>query len=127
MSRRVTLTRPQLDEMARGRFVKVDVGRPIEIAGVRTRSALVGRVGGGLRAYANICRHQAVPLDFGMDTAMADDGHHLLCHQHGAMYRPEDGMCILGPCKGDKLWPLGVHEDGDDALTLDVPEALRHG
>jgi nitrite reductase/ring-hydroxylating ferredoxin subunit len=85
----------------------------------RARSVLVGRVGEALVAYANVCRHQAVPLDFGMDTAMADDGVHLLCHQHGALYRPNDGVCIAGPCRGEALVRLPIAE-ADDALEIDV-------
>jgi nitrite reductase/ring-hydroxylating ferredoxin subunit len=128
MSVRVALTREQHDEIARGRFIKIAVatfevppskcwppGLPM-----RAKSVLVGRAGARLVAYANVCRHQAVPLDFGMDTAMADDGLHLLCHQHGALYRPEDGVCIAGPCKGEALVALGVTVDGDE-IEIAVP------
>jgi nitrite reductase/ring-hydroxylating ferredoxin subunit len=114
---RVRLTREQEAEIARGRFVKIAVA-PFDVAMTRARIVLVGRADGALVAYANVCRHQAVPLDFGMDTAMADDCYHLLCHQHGALYRPEDGVCVAGPCKGEALVRVGVRElDGELEIT----------
>jgi len=129
---RVALSREQLDEIARGRFVKIAVA-PFDVPSskhwppglpTRARSVLVGRAGAALVAYANVCRHQAVPLDFGMDTAMADDGLHLLCHQHGALYRPEDGRCVAGPCKGEALVRLGVTAD-ESGLAIDLAIAMN--
>ena len=120
---RIALTVAQREEMARGRFVRVTLPRAIEIAGARTRSVLVGRVEGSLRAYANVCRHQAVPLDLGMDTAMSSDGHHLVCHQHGAMYRPDDGECIYGPCKGERLSTMTILSIDEEICELELSHA----
>jgi nitrite reductase/ring-hydroxylating ferredoxin subunit len=106
---RVVLTTGQRDEIARGRFVRVGAG---------PAGALVGRVGGEWRAYANVCRHRAVPLDLGASSPMSDDGRYLLCHQHGALYRREDGRCASGPCAGESLAALRVTEDGDGTLWL---------
>ncbi len=44
---------------------------------------------------------------------MSDDAQYLLCHQHGALYRLDDGRCIAGPCAGENLAALPVREDGD--------------
>ena len=54
-------------------------------------SLLVGQVAGAWKAYLNVCRHRAVPLDFGARSPMSDDARFLLCHQHGAIYRLSDG------------------------------------
>jgi nitrite reductase/ring-hydroxylating ferredoxin subunit len=113
---RVVLTDEQRREIERGRFVVVPLGALVDVGDVEARTALVGRAGGAWRAYANVCRHHAVPLDFGMGTPMADDGRRLLCHQHGALYRPEDGACIGGPCTGMSLEPMAIDEDGDALL-----------
>jgi nitrite reductase/ring-hydroxylating ferredoxin subunit len=117
MSLRVILTAEQRRDVSRGAFVRVELGEKVKVGEVEARSAIVGRAGGAWRAYANVCRHHAVPLDFGMDTVMADDGRHLLCHQHGAIYRPIDGACVSGPCAGMALEPMKIDEDGD-ALVL---------
>jgi nitrite reductase/ring-hydroxylating ferredoxin subunit len=108
MSARITLTRAQRAEVARGRFVRVD------LAG--TASILVGRTDGAWRAYENTCRHRAVPLDLGMRSPMSDDGAYLLCHQHGALYRPDDGVCVLGPCAGDRLTAVDVTVEGEELV-----------
>ena len=114
---RVVLTGEQRRDVARGAFVRVPLGATVTVGEVEARTAIVGRAAGVWRAYANVCRHNAVPLDFGMDTVMSDDGRHLLCHQHGALYRPADGACTGGPCAGAALEPMRIEEDGD-ALVL---------
>jgi nitrite reductase/ring-hydroxylating ferredoxin subunit len=108
MSTRVELTQAQRTQIALGRFVRVSVP-----AG----SLLVGCVGGSWRAYQNECRHRALPLDLGATSPMSDDGEYLLCHQHGAMYRRGDGVCVAGPCFGARLTPVDV-EDREGELLL---------
>jgi nitrite reductase/ring-hydroxylating ferredoxin subunit len=109
MTTRIALTRAQREEIDRGRFVRIDV------ASGGFRSLLVGRVAGAWRAYANECRHRALPLDLGARSPMSDDGGYLLCHQHGALYRPMDGRCVLGPCAGEALIPVAIEIASDDA------------
>ncbi len=36
-------------------------------------------------------------------TLWDDRGRHLVCNSHGALYQPEDGLCISGPCRGSHL------------------------
>ena len=104
MSARFVLTDPQRELIARGRFVRL---------GPAFGGVIVGRVGGAWRAYRNECRHRALPLDLGGPSPMSDDGRYLLCHQHGALYRLDDGRCIAGPCAGENLAALTIREDGD--------------
>jgi len=114
---RVELTREQRALVARGRFVRIDLGEVDPVQGWR-RSVLVGRVGGAWRAYDNVCRHRALPLDLGARSPMSDDGRHLLCHQHGALYRPSDGACVAGPCAGERLAAVAVVEQPDGSLLV---------
>ena len=118
--RELTLSPEQRAAIAGGAFVRVDLGAIVIVGDTRVRSVLVGRAGGALRAYLNVCAHQAVPLDIGADSPMSHDGYHLLCHQHGAIYRPTDGFCVSGPCKGDKLASVRVVDDdaGDQGRTI---------
>jgi len=41
-----------------------------------------------------------------------------------AIYRPEDGLCIAGPCGGTKLTPVAIHEEAGEirlaATSVDV-------
>jgi len=36
------------------------------------------------------------------------EGRHLVCSTHGAVFRPEDGYCLAGPCAGESLEPVPV-------------------
>jgi len=78
------------------------------------RTAIVVRDRHGvLRAFVNLCKHLPVPLDGGSGRYLSNDRVHLLCGTHGAYYRPEDGLCISGPCEGESLERLRlVEEDG---------------
>jgi nitrite reductase/ring-hydroxylating ferredoxin subunit len=131
MTVRVRLTEAQLSALAHGSFVRVDLGRqpngvtprwPFSASDPQalTRTALVGRVAGGWRAYANVCRHRALPLDLGRRTAMSEDGRFLLCGQHGALYDPAEGICVSGPCVGLGLFAIPVREEDSAWLVLDV-------
>jgi nitrite reductase/ring-hydroxylating ferredoxin subunit len=106
---RVVLSDKEREQIAHGRFVRV--------AGAWD-GFLVGRVGGAWRAFANVCRHRALPLDLGAASPMSDDGRYLLCHQHGALYRLDDGKCFSGPCVGESLSAVAVTEDEDGALSI---------
>jgi nitrite reductase/ring-hydroxylating ferredoxin subunit len=79
-------------------------------------SVLVGRVAGKLLGWVNVCRHEAIPLDACAPDeeagVMTDDRRHLLCHAHGAIYRPGDGLCVSGPCSGASLVPVTVTDAG---------------
>jgi nitrite reductase/ring-hydroxylating ferredoxin subunit len=136
MTVRVTLTDEQLSALAHGNFVRVDLGGHPNAASpageppaepwpesnpqAPTRTALVGRVAGGWRAYANVCRHRALPLDLGQRSPMSDDGRFLLCGQHGALYDPAEGICVSGPCVGLRLFAIPVREEDPASLLLDV-------
>ena len=129
---RVPLRDDEVKAVRDGKWVRVDLGRWIEVGPslLRTRSALVGRAGGATRAFANVCLHQPLGLDVAWDPEWAAPGVRaapmddrrvrLLCHSHGALYRTTDGYCESGPCEGQSLLPLGVEDDGR-AIAVVVP------
>jgi nitrite reductase/ring-hydroxylating ferredoxin subunit len=132
MTVRITLSEEQCSAAARGQFVRVDLGlyAPVPeptVEHAATRSALVGRVGGAWRAYANVCRHRALPLDLGQRTPMSEDGRFLLCGQHGALYDLGSGKCLSGPCVGLSLFAIPVRQDDVEptSLLLDVGDGRR--
>jgi len=91
-------------------------------SGAELRAVLVVRQDDTLYAYVNSCPHLGTPLDFLPDRFFARDGDHLLCGTHGALFRPEDGLCIRGPCAGKRLTPAPTAiEDGIIVLTLTPP------
>lgn len=74
--------------------------------------AFVVRHAGTVRAYLNRCAHAPVELDWPAGRFFDEAGLYLVCASHGARYRPDDGQCIGGPCRGRALIPVPVCEIG---------------
>lgn len=66
------------------------------------------RRGGVLYVYENRCPHQGTPLETFPDKFLNSDGSLLICSTHGARFRVEDGLCVSGPCKGERLRRIDV-------------------
>ena len=65
---------------------------------------------GRVYGYVNRCAHIGVEMDWRPGEFFDDSGLYLICATHGAVYRPETGECIAGPCRGARLEPLDVVE-----------------
>ena len=61
-------------------------------------------------AYLNQCAHLNMPLDWLEGEFFDDSGLYLICASHGALYAPETGACVAGPCRGKCLTKLDVCE-----------------
>lgn len=61
-------------------------------------------------AYVNQCAHVSVELDWNEGEFFTAQGDYLICATHGAHYRPDNGFCVLGPCKGKSLKPIALVE-----------------
>lgn len=79
--------------------------------------AFVIRYRGQVYAYLNRCAHRLVELDWEPGQLFDAEGRHLVCATHGALYRPDTGDCVDGPCRGAGLVPLAVAER-DGAVWL---------
>ena len=90
-------------QVTEGKTLKFQVQR----AG-RTIEAFLARFQGRLVAYENQCRHLPLTLDYDDNRFFATDGHHFLCQNHGALYEPQAGLCLRGPCEGQRLKPLSI-------------------
>lgn len=82
---------------------------------------LVLRTPVGLRAFRNQCRHWTVELDAGDADFWNPDLKMIQCKVHGALFRPEDGLCVHGPCSGHPLIGYELAEDGEDSLVTIPP------
>jgi nitrite reductase/ring-hydroxylating ferredoxin subunit len=67
-------------------------------------------------AYVNRCPHAGHPLNLSPDQFLTPDGALLLCNSHGALFTPESGVCVSGPCRGRGLQALPVRVEGDCVL-----------
>lgn len=72
--------------------------------------AFVLRHDGRVVGYLNRCAHQPVEMDWQPGQFLDDQGQFIVCAMHGAIYDPQDGRCVGGPCSGDGLVPLRLHE-----------------
>lgn len=71
-------------------------------------SMFVVRKDDGVYAYINHCPHAGAPLEMQEDKFLDDDGKHIVCAMHGALFQIEDGLCIDGPCFNDSLSQVPV-------------------
>lgn len=73
--------------------------------------------------YVNVCPHIGTPLDLLPDRFLSADGARIVCATHGAEFRIEDGLCLHGPCVGDRLEAVPARTEG--GLVTVPPDAGR--
>lgn len=73
-------------------------------------TGFVVRFRGQVYAYLNRCAHVPVELDWFKGEFFESEKLHLMCSTHGAIYAPESGACVGGPCRGGRLRPIAVRE-----------------
>lgn len=84
--------------------------------------AFVVRYNGRACAFLNRCAHASVELDWEPGQFFDPTRVYLICSTHGAIYEPDSGRCIAGPCKGALLSAIAV-EERDDSIFLEGPAA----
>tara|TARA_B100000519_G_scaffold9380_1_gene7434 strand:+ start:462 stop:845 length:384 start_codon:yes stop_codon:yes gene_type:complete len=93
-------------------------GFNVEGSGIAQRLIIV-RQGDGVKAYINLCPHIGSRLDGDVGQFLDDeDPTMLLCDSHAALFRIEDGVCVEGPCEGDKLFPADVTVVGNAVVYV---------
>ena len=82
-------------------------------AGGDDTTGFVVRYHGVARGYLNRCAHVPIELDWAEGEFFESSGLYLMCSTHGALYAPESGHCLGGPCRGGRLRPIAVIEKDD--------------
>jgi len=111
----------------------VAVGRADALAPGRTRKflllcdgreleAFVVNHGGRLFAYLNRCCHIPMTMDWVENQFLSEDGAHIQCATHGALYEPATGECIAGPPCGQYLTAVPI-EVRDGMIYADCPQS----
>lgn len=77
-------------------------GRPASVFFVRFRGVVHG--------YLNQCAHVPTELDWVEGQIFESTGLYLMCSMHGAIYEPDTGRCVGGPCRGARLRAVTVEE-----------------
>jgi nitrite reductase/ring-hydroxylating ferredoxin subunit len=83
--------------------------------------AFAVRYQGRVYAYINRCAHVPVEMDWTDGDFFDYSKLYLICSTHGAMYLPESGLCVQGPCPGKRLTPLAVEERDGNILLVKEP------
>ncbi len=107
----------------RGDAARIGPGQSVTFrieCGPRTVSGFLVNHDGRYFAYVNRCAHAGTPLDTWPNEFLSEDGRHLVCSTHGAIYDPESGVCVEGPCPGARLERLRLERDGD-VLVVSCP------
>ncbi|MBL8468916.1 Rieske (2Fe-2S) protein [Methyloversatilis discipulorum] len=95
-------------------------GVRFEIAGAggKPRQAFAVRFHGRVHGYINSCRHVPIELDWNHGEFFDTSKIYLICSTHGALYAPDTGLCVGGPCRGARLEPVKLEEsDGQVWLS----------
>ncbi|MFL6707305.1 MAG: Rieske (2Fe-2S) protein [Massilia sp.] len=79
-------------------------------------TGFVVRHGGQVYGYLNRCAHVPIELDWAQGEFFESGKRFIMCQTHGAIYTPETGQCAGGPCKGGRLRPIAVFENGGEVF-----------
>lgn len=104
----------------------IEGGRGVRFT-VRRQGALLAafavRYQGRVYAYLNRCAHKLTELDWEPGEFFDAERRHLVCATHGALYEPDSGRCVAGPCRGAMLerlqvreTPAGIYLEGPDEI-----------
>ena len=73
-------------------------------------TGFVVRYNGVAHGYVNRCAHVPIELDWAEGEFFESSGLYLMCATHGAIYEPNTGHCVGGPCRGGRLHPIKIVE-----------------
>lgn len=101
----------------------VDGGRAIrfEVAlsgAARQMSCFAIKYDNAVYAYINSCPHRGTELDWQPGEVFEESGLYLMCATHGALFEPDSGLCVGGPCHGARLRSLLIKVVGNDVVLL---------
>lgn len=86
-------------------------------------SLILHRDGASVRAWLNVCPHAGRRLDWAPGQFLKSKDGLLVCAVHGASFELQDGKCVAGPCRGDRLRPVALEvRDGSVYLAPGVVE-----
>ncbi|GLC90872.1 Rieske iron-sulfur protein [Cupriavidus sp. TA19] len=84
----------------------------------REIGAFVVRFDGAAHGYLNQCAHVPMELDWQEGRFFDSSGLYLMCATHGAVYAPDSGECVGGPCRGAALAKLRIEERDGQVFWL---------
>lgn len=84
-------------------------------------TVFVLRQGSQWRAWRDWCPHwDTGPMAWRRDAYLSPDGLQVICAAHGARFDALTGVCVLGPCIGQSLRPVGLRIDNTQHLQINT-------
>lgn len=83
------------------------------------QAIFVVRQGTQYHVYHNSCPHLGINLEWQDDQFLDMDGQLIQCAMHGALFLIDTGMCIAGPCQGQRL-KVVEHRIRDEQLEVQL-------
>jgi len=83
----------------------------------QSQSLFVVRQGQQFHVYHNSCPHLGINLEWKDDQFLDADGNLIQCAMHGALFLMDTGLCIAGPCQGQRLKAI-EHQLQDGQLMI---------
>jgi nitrite reductase/ring-hydroxylating ferredoxin subunit len=80
----------------------------VALVGGKQRNIFIARKGEQVFAYLNWCPHNQVLIDQIPNKFFNANKSYIQCSKHGALFKVDDGLCIEGPCEGERLKSLDI-------------------
>ena len=93
----------KLDALTDGGFAEVSA-----VLDDGVESLILHRDGEAVRAWLNVCPHAGRRLDWAPGKFLKSKDGLLVCAAHGASFELGEGVCVAGPCRGDRLRAVAV-------------------
>jgi nitrite reductase/ring-hydroxylating ferredoxin subunit len=103
-----------LDDIAEGK------ARGFHPPGLAGPPIFLVRRDGVVHAYRDACPHyeDGTRMAWRRDEYLNGDGTHIACASHGALFEIATGLCVLGPCLGQRLEPVVVEISTDGVVEI---------
>lgn len=98
------------DEVAEGQYREFRVKPSSTSTSDGPVDLIVTRHQGLPRAWFNVCPHQGRSLNISPDRFLTDEHNQLVCCVHGAVFEPDQGRCVSGPCLNAHLKAVAITE-----------------
>ena len=79
------------------------------------------RRGDNVFVYRNSCPHTGLPLNWAPDQFFNLEKTYIQCSVHAAIFQPDTGYCVAGPCSGDSLESISSKVT-DGTVTIRLPD-----
>lgn len=68
--------------------------------------------------FKNNCPHQGRRMNYSLGKFLTTQEGNIVCPAHGAVFNPDDGLCINGPCLGQSLEPVQIQLNDESIFAI---------